>query len=93
MPTVDHAAHTVAGAIVDLRPRRNDALSAQRTRDRVLDAPLERRGNRAHVVEHLPGIDLARSAGDKRKVTVRQLFETRRVIEMPMVEQPFVRPS
>lgn len=45
---------------------------------------IERRGNRTHVVEHLPDIDL--SLVDDRKKRVRELFETRRVIEVPMAE-------
>jgi GntR family transcriptional repressor for pyruvate dehydrogenase complex len=44
---------------------------------------LERRGNRTHVVERLPEI---RVEGDARKERVRQLFETRRVIEVPIAE-------
>lgn len=45
---------------------------------------IERRGNRTHVVEHLPEIDL--SLLDARKDRVRELFETRRLIEIPMAE-------
>ena len=52
---------------------------------------IERRGNRAHVVEHLPSIDFSRLGPDGRKHTVRQLFETRRVIEMPIVELAVAR--
>lgn len=44
---------------------------------------LERRGNRTHVVERLPEV---RVEGDARKERVRQLFETRRVIEVPIAE-------
>jgi len=44
---------------------------------------VERRGNRAYVVEHLP--ELA-SVLDARKTMVRDLFETRRVIEVQMAE-------
>ncbi|HEV8299180.1 MAG TPA: FadR/GntR family transcriptional regulator [Acidimicrobiales bacterium] len=44
---------------------------------------LERRGNRAYVVEQLPNVDLA---SDGRKLMVRDLFETRRVIEVQMAE-------
>ena len=44
---------------------------------------LERRGNRTHVVERLPEV---RVDGDARKERVRQLFETRRVIEVPIAE-------
>jgi len=44
---------------------------------------LERRGNRTHVAEHLPEV---RVDGDARKDRVRQLFETRRVIEVPLAE-------
>jgi GntR family transcriptional repressor for pyruvate dehydrogenase complex len=44
---------------------------------------LERRGNRPYVVERLPEVDLAQ---DGRKRTVRELFETRRVIELQLAE-------
>jgi GntR family transcriptional repressor for pyruvate dehydrogenase complex len=44
---------------------------------------LERRGNRAYVVERLPEVVLE---VDGRKAKVRDLFETRRVIEVPMAE-------
>lgn len=44
---------------------------------------IERRGNRAYVVEHLP--ELA-TVVDSRKMMVRDLFETRRVIEVQMAE-------
>jgi GntR family transcriptional repressor for pyruvate dehydrogenase complex len=45
---------------------------------------VERRGNRTHVVEHLPGV--AVDGFDLRKERVRELFEVRRVIEIPAVE-------
>ena len=45
---------------------------------------VERRGNRTHVVEHLP--DVAVDGLDLRKERVRELFEVRRVIEIPAVE-------
>lgn len=44
---------------------------------------LERKGNRTHVVEHLPEF---RVETDQRKERVRQLFETRRVVEIPIAE-------
>lgn len=44
---------------------------------------VERRGNRAFVTEHLPGILVG---ADKRKAFVRKLFETRRVLELPIFE-------
>jgi GntR family transcriptional repressor for pyruvate dehydrogenase complex len=44
---------------------------------------LERRGNRAYVVERLPEVVVE---VDGRKDKVRDLFETRRVIEVPMAE-------
>jgi len=44
---------------------------------------VERRGNRAFVTEHLPGINVG---GDRRKAFVRKLFETRRVLELPIFE-------
>ncbi len=45
---------------------------------------IERRGNRTVVVEHLPSVDL--TVVDDRKRRVRELFETRRLIEIPMAE-------
>jgi len=50
----------------------------------VAEGLVERRGNRTHVVERLPGIDI--SGEDIRKETVRQLFEVRRVIEISVFE-------
>jgi GntR family transcriptional regulator, transcriptional repressor for pyruvate dehydrogenase complex len=44
---------------------------------------VERRGNRAYVVEHLPEVA---TVLDARKTMVRDLFETRRVIEVQMAE-------
>ena len=44
---------------------------------------LERRGNRPYVAERLPEVDLN---DDGRKRTVRELFETRRVIELQLCE-------
>jgi GntR family transcriptional repressor for pyruvate dehydrogenase complex len=43
---------------------------------------IERRANRAFVVEHLPGIQL--DGQDRRKRRVRELFEVRRVVEIPI---------
>ena len=45
---------------------------------------VERRGNRTHVTEHLPGLSL--EDGDHRKERVRELFEVRRIIEIPLAE-------
>jgi GntR family transcriptional repressor for pyruvate dehydrogenase complex len=42
---------------------------------------LEKRGNRAHVIEHLPDVNFD---DDKRKRKVRELFEVRRVVEVPI---------
>jgi len=49
---------------------------------------IERRGNRIHVVERLPLVTVPGTEGgpDARKAYVRQLFETRRVIELPIFE-------
>jgi len=44
---------------------------------------IERRGNRTHVVERLPEVQVV---SDARKDRVRLLFETRRVIEVPIAE-------
>jgi GntR family transcriptional repressor for pyruvate dehydrogenase complex len=43
---------------------------------------IERRGNRTCVSEHLPDVSVER--GDNRKTFVRELFETRRVLEGPI---------
>ena len=43
---------------------------------------IERRGNRTWVAEHLP--DVAVRGGSDGKFFVRQLFETRRVLEVPI---------
>jgi GntR family transcriptional regulator, transcriptional repressor for pyruvate dehydrogenase complex len=46
---------------------------------------IERRGNRAYVVEHLPGVGLDDSE-DARKRKVTDIFEVRRVVEVPIAE-------
>lgn len=43
---------------------------------------IERRGNRSFVAEHMPDVIVERPDG--RKDFVRQLFETRRVLEVPI---------
>ena len=43
---------------------------------------VERRGNRLHVTEHLPGVNLS----DNRKRSVTHVFEVRRLVEVPMAE-------
>lgn len=43
---------------------------------------IERRGNRTWVAEHLP--DVSVGGGNGEKVFVRQLFETRRLLEVPI---------
>ena len=43
---------------------------------------IERRGNRTCVAEHLP--DVTVNGGDHRKTFVKELFETRRVLEAPI---------
>ena len=45
---------------------------------------IERRGNRSYVSEHLP--DLNFDQLDQRKEFVRQLFETRRLLEIPIIQ-------
>ena len=50
---------------------------------------VERRGNRMYVAEHLPEVVFASPAefaADSRKQFVVQLFETRRVLELPIFE-------
>lgn len=51
---------------------------------------LERRANRAFVTERLPEVSVP---VDERKLAVRDLFETRRVIEIPMAELAAIRAS
>lgn len=45
---------------------------------------IERRGNRSYVAEHLPDVIVDRSRD--RKTFVAELFETRRVLEVPIFE-------
>ncbi len=45
---------------------------------------IERRGNRSYVVERLPDVHF--DAVDDRKEFIRQLFETRRLLEIPIIE-------
>jgi GntR family transcriptional repressor for pyruvate dehydrogenase complex len=52
---------------------------------------LERRGNRSYVVERLP--DVSFDQVDDRKEFVRQLFETRRFLELPIIELATERAS
>ncbi|MDQ3738984.1 MAG: FCD domain-containing protein [Actinomycetota bacterium] len=52
---------------------------------------IERRGNRWFVAERLPDLSLDRA--DDRKEFIRQLFETRRVLELPIVELAAARAS
>ena len=54
---------------------------------------VQRQGNRVHVVERLPLVTVPGTNGgaDARKDYVRQLFETRRVLELPIVELAAVR--
>lgn len=51
---------------------------------------VERRGNRSYVAEQLPEVVVA---GDGRKAFVRQLFETRRVLEVPIMRLAATRAS
>ena len=53
---------------------------------------IERRGNRSYVVELVPEFQIP-GQGDERKVHIRQLFETRRVLELPIFELASVRGS
>ena len=45
---------------------------------------IERRGNRANVTERLPDVEVEAN-GDDPKAFVRQLFETRRALELPII--------
>ena len=49
---------------------------------------VERRGNRSYVTERLPDLVVE---GDERKAFVRELFETRRVLELPILELAAIR--
>lgn len=52
---------------------------------------VERRGNRAFVVEHLPDVVVKPAANSKRFVA--ELFETRRVLEVPLFALAALRAS
>jgi GntR family transcriptional repressor for pyruvate dehydrogenase complex len=54
---------------------------------------VQRQGNRVHVVERLPLVTVPGTPGgpDARMDYVLQLFETRRVLELPIVELAVVR--
>jgi GntR family transcriptional regulator, transcriptional repressor for pyruvate dehydrogenase complex len=56
-------------------------------RDVVALGLVERRGNRAHVVEHLPAVRL----DDVRRDRIREVFETRRLIEVQLTEYAAAR--
>lgn len=57
-------------------------------RDVVALGLVERRGNRAHVIEHLPAVRLA---DDVRRARIREVFETRRLIEVQLTEYAAAR--
>jgi GntR family transcriptional repressor for pyruvate dehydrogenase complex len=52
---------------------------------------IERRGNRSYVAERLPDVRVARDELDDRKQFVRQLFETRRALELPIIQMAAMR--
>jgi GntR family transcriptional repressor for pyruvate dehydrogenase complex len=52
---------------------------------------IERKGNRSYVTERLP--DVVVTTSDARKSFVRELFETRRVLEVPIIELAAERAS
>jgi GntR family transcriptional repressor for pyruvate dehydrogenase complex len=52
---------------------------------------VERRGNRSYVVEHLPDVTIGER--DDRAVFIGQLFETRRLLEVPLIELAAERAS
>jgi len=57
---------------------------------------IERRGNRSYVAEHLPDITVPNGAiphGKDGKRFVRQLFEMRRALELPIIELSAERAS
>lgn len=45
---------------------------------------LERRGNRTFVTESMPDVSFALDGTDRRKERVRELFEVRQVVEIPL---------
>jgi len=49
---------------------------------------IERRGNRAYVVEHLPEVRLE---ADERNERIREVFETRRLLEVQLTEYAATR--
>ena len=53
---------------------------------------IERHGNRAFVADRLPDVNV-KDNGDDRKSFVRQLFETRRALELPIIELAAERAS
>jgi len=50
---------------------------------------LERRGNRCYVAERLPNLQL--DAEDRRKLRVRELFEVRQAVEVPIARLAALR--
>ncbi len=57
-------------------------------RELVVLGLVERRSNRPHVVERLPDVPFEAAA---RSARIRELFETRRVIEVPLTEYAALR--
>ena len=57
-------------------------------RDLIVLGLLERRGNRPYVVEHLPAVRV-----DPRAERIREVFETRRLIEVQLTEYAAARAS
>lgn len=51
---------------------------------------LEKRGNRSYVIEHLPAVNFD---SDRRKRRVRELFEVRQVVEVPIARIATCRAS
>lgn len=54
---------------------------------------IERRGNRSYVSERLPEVRVDGGRRDDRKEFVRQLFETRRTLELPIIRMAAERAS
>jgi GntR family transcriptional regulator, transcriptional repressor for pyruvate dehydrogenase complex len=54
---------------------------------------IERRGNRSYVAERLPDVRVGAADLDDRKQFVRQLFETRRALELPIIDMATRRAS
>ncbi len=92
-----HTGELAPGSLVASERDLSDRFGVARTSVReamqglVSIGVVERRGNRAFVVEHLPEVIVQPAENSKRFVT--ELFETRRVLEIPLFELAAERAS